>query len=564
MHDLVIRGATVVDGTGALGYPADVAVTDGRIAAIGDHSAPDFGSAAQTVSADGLVLAPGVIDPHTHYDAQITWDPSASPSLALGVTTVVMGNCGFTIAPCRPADRELTLKNLTQVEGMSLNALLQGTDWGFETFPQYLDMLAHNGVGPNVAAYCGHSSLRTWVMGAQASERSATPAEVAQMKALLTDALSAGALGFATSTFEGHNGWGGTPMPSRLADEAEMRALVGVLGEAGRGCFMLTKGRNDRIEFFESLAAATGRPILVAAVVHDDANPEGAMADIVGIEAAAARGHPVYAQVPCTPISMDLKLTGFYAFEGMQSWKPAIGLYEQPEALAKLYSDSSFRAAVKEELVAPGALNRFTEQWDLMEILEVAKPEHEELVHRTVGELARESGVHPLDWMLDFGIDEGFECVFNAQVLNSNEEKLLPLLKSKRTSIALSDAGAHLSLFCDAGYALHLLSRWVRERGDFTLEEAVHRLTGAQADIYGIAGRGRLAVGNAADLWLFDKDQVGRAPKQRVADLPAGAERLVAGAVGVHGVWVNGIRVVDESGLTLAGERPGEVLREFS
>ena len=559
MHDLVIKGATVVDGTGSAGYVADVAVVGGRIAAVG----ADVGPGKEAIDAAGLTLTPGIIDPHTHYDAQITWDPSASPSLELGVTTVLMGNCGFTIAPCRPDDRELTLKNLTQVEGMSLDALLTGTHWEFETFPEYLDMLESRGVGPNVATYCGHSSLRTWVMGAEASTRAAEEEEVAEMKRLLLEALDAGAAGFATSTFEGHNGWGGTPMPSRLADRREIETLVGALGEAGRGCFMLTKGRNDDVAFFEQLARESGRPILVAAVVYDDANPDGAGNDIAGIEAAAERGHPVYAQVPCTPISMDLKLTGFYAFEGMQAWKPAIGLYEKPERLTELYSDSAFRSAVKEELVAPGALNRFTDQWDLMEILEVSKPQHEHLVHRTVGELAREEGKHPLDWMLDFGIAEDFETTFNAQILNSNEDEVLKLLKSERTSITLSDAGAHLSLFCDAGFALHMLSRWVRERGDFSLEEAVHRLTGAQAEIYGLKDRGTIAPGQAADLFLFDAAHVGRAPKQRVSDLPAQASRLVTGAVGVEGVWVNGIRVVDDSGLVLGGARPGHVLREF-
>lgn len=564
MHDLVIKGAKVVDGTGAPAFIADVAVANGRITSVVSADTADIGDAAEVIDASGLTLAPGIIDPHTHYDAQITWDPSASPSLELGVTTVLMGNCGFTIAPCRPADREITLKNLTQVEGMSLDALVTGTQWEFETFPEYLDMLESKGVGPNVATYCGHSSLRTWVMGAEASERAATAEEVAEMKRLLLEALSAGAAGFATSTFEGHNGWGGTPMPSRLADIHELETLVGALGEVGRGCFMLTKGRQDQIEFFEKLAADTGRPILVAAVVHDDANPDGASSDIRGIEEAASRGYPVYAQVPCTPISMDLKLNGFYAFEGMQSWKPAIGLYERPDELATLYSDPSFRSAVKEELVAPGALNRFTDQWDLMEILEVSKREHDDLVHRTVGELAREEGKHPLDWMLDFGIKERFEATFNAQILNSNEDEVLKLLKSDRTSITLSDAGAHLSLFCDAGFALHFLSRWVRERGDFSLEEAVHRLTGAQADIYGLKDRGTIAPGQGADLFLFDANKVGRAPKQRLSDLPSGASRLVTGAVGVVGVWVNGTRVVDKTGLTLGDTRPGQVLREFA
>ncbi|MCB1744871.1 MAG: amidohydrolase family protein [Gammaproteobacteria bacterium] len=564
MHDLLFVNATVVDGTGAPARRASLAVRDGRISAIVDGADADPGPARVRIDADGRVLAPGIIDPHTHYDAQITWDPSASPSLGLGVTTVIMGNCGFTIAPCKPGDRDRTLKNLTQVEGMSLDALQAGTRWDFETFPQYLQMLRRNGVAPNVATYCGHSSLRTYVMGEAATERAATADEIAQMRGLLIEALDNGAIGFATSTFEGHNGWGGVPMPSRLADAEELDALIGALGETGKGCFMLTKGRNDRIDRFEQLAARTGRPMVVAAIAYDKANPQAAIGDIRAIEAAAERGQPVYAQVPCTPISMDLTLTGFYAFEGLASWKPAIGLYHDKPKLAALYADPAFRAAVKQELVAPGALNRFTDQWHLMEILEPARAEHRHYTHRNIAELAEVDGKHPLDWLLDFGASEDFDTLFNAQILNADETEVLKLLKSPRTSITLSDAGAHLSLFCDAGFALHMLSRWVRERGDFTLEEAVHRLTGAQADIYGIPDRGRLRVGAAADLILFDAQTVGRTPKQRTRDLPAGAARLVTGSTGLHGVWVNGVRTVEDDRLVVGNATPGEVLERFA
>ena len=238
MNDLLIRDVLIVDGTAATPVRGDVAVCDGRVQAVGkcDSKAVDI------VDGEGLALAPGIIDSHTHYDAQITWDPWTTPSVSLGVTTVIMGNCGFTIAPCREADRELTLANLTQVEGMSLEALSEGTRWGFTTFGEYLDFLEGNGVGPNVACYCGHSALRMNVMGQAAAERAATDEEVDAMQTLLAEALSQGAAGFATSTFEGHNGRGGRPMPSRLAEEGEIFALVRTLGEHGHGNFMLTKG----------------------------------------------------------------------------------------------------------------------------------------------------------------------------------------------------------------------------------------------------------------------------------------------------------------------------------
>ncbi|HEX2892244.1 amidohydrolase family protein [Vineibacter terrae] len=209
MFDLVIKDATIYDGTGGTARHGDLAVTDGRIAAIGGR----LGPARDTVKADGLALAPGIIDGHTHYDAQITWDPFIDPSPALGVTTAVLGNCGFTIAPCKPADRDLTMRHLTHVEGMSLDALRAGIRWDFESFPQYLDMLARQGVGPNVACFAGHSAIRTFVMGAEATERAATDGEIARMAALVREAMEAGAIGFATSTAEAHNGEGGTPMP---------------------------------------------------------------------------------------------------------------------------------------------------------------------------------------------------------------------------------------------------------------------------------------------------------------------------------------------------------------
>jgi N-acyl-D-amino-acid deacylase len=560
MHDLVIRNALIADGTGAPARVGSVAVAGTTIVRLGK----DVGPARETIEADGLVLAPGIIDSHTHYDAQLTWDPYASPSTALGVTSVVIGNCGFTIAPCRPADRERTLRNLTQVEGMSLEALVAGTRWEFETFPQYLDMLTRIGTVPNVAAFCGHSSLRTWVMGEDATRRAATPEEVGAMRALLKGAMQAGAVGFANSTFEGHNGWGGAPMPSRLAEDTETRALVNVLGEAGRGLYMLTKGSRTSIPYLESLAADSGRPIMIAALQYDHANPSRVFEDLEKIAAAVGRGRRLYGQVACTPVTMDFKLDSAYLFEAMQAWKPAIARYGKPEELKALYADPGFRAAVKRELVAPGSYNRFTDQWHTVEIVEAARPENAPLEGKNAKDLAAAAGQDPLDWLLDFGGAEGFRTLFTAQIINIDESKVKLLLKDPNASVALSDAGAHLTLFCDAGFGLHMLSRWVRERGDLTLEEAVHELSGKPARIFGFKGRGTIAPGQAADLLLFDRDKVGRGPKTRVRDLPAGAARLVTSALGIHGVWVNGACIAGERGLIEGAGRPGRILRDFS
>lgn len=559
MHDLAIRNAIICDGSGASRYAGELAVTDGRIAEIG----VTVGPAREELDAGGQVLAPGIIDNHTHYDAQITWDPYASPTLALGVTTLIMGNCGFTIAPCRAADREKTLKNLTQVEGMSLDALLQGTSTDYESFSDYLALIASLGVVPNVAVYCGHSSIRTWVMGDDAVKRTATDAEVGAMKGVIKDALEQGAIGFSTSTFEGHNGWGGTPMPSRFADKAEMDALVGTLGEVGAGRFMLTKGNPSPVDYLESLARNTGRPVAVAAIQYDHSKPDRAFADMRGIGAAVERGSRMMGQVACTAISMDFTLRGAYLFEALKSWKPAIGLYDDVAALHGFYRQPAFRDAMRAELLDPAALNRFTDQWDKVEVLKVAKDENKSLEGCMVGQLAVADGKDPLDWLLDFSASEDFATMFNAQILNADEDEVVKLLKDPNSTIGLADAGAHLFLFCDADFGLHLLGHWTRERGDFSLEEAVAELTSKQADAYGIRERGRLQKGFYADLLLFDPATVGRGKKERVFDLPAGASRLVRGGQGVTGIWVNGVRVANESGVIRNGVRPGQVLRDF-
>src|SRR6266853_2832689 len=332
MHDLLISGAHLVDGTGAPPYAASLAVSGGRIAAIGR----DLGAARETVDAGGLMLAPGIIDGHTHYDAQITWDPYADPSLSLGVTTIVIGNGGFTIAPCKPRDRDLTMRNLTHVEGMSLGALRAGIRWDFESFADYLAMIEKSGVGPNVAAFVGHSSLRTFVLGEDASRRAATPGEVLAMQALVREAMAAGAVGFATSTNEPHNGENGIPMPSRLADDAELRGLVTAMGESGRGIFMLTRGTMTGIPYLETLAADSGRPVLIAALQHNPLNPDGVFARVREIKAARARNRKLIAQVSCTPLTMDFTLASPYCFESLAAWKPAMEVHG--EALKTIYA----------------------------------------------------------------------------------------------------------------------------------------------------------------------------------------------------------------------------------
>ncbi len=560
MFDLVIKDAEIFDGSGAKPVHGDLGVMAGKIAAIGGK----LGTAKETVKAGGLALAPGIIDGHTHYDAQITWDPFVDPSPALGVTTAVLGNCGFTIAPCKPADRDITMRNLTHVEGMSLDALRSGIRWEFESFPQYLDMLQRLGVGPNVACFSGHSSVRTWVMGAEATERTATDEEIAKMAALVREAMAAGAVGFASSTAEAHNGEGGTPMPSRLADDKELRTLVKAMGDSGRGVYMLTRGGKTSIPYLESIAAEAKRPVVIAALFHSNTNPTAAFTVLSQVNEARARGHRLVAQTSCCPLSMDFTFRSPYLFESMKSWKPAMAAHDEA-ALKKIYADPAWRQAVKAEVAERRGQLVFNGEWDKLFVVEVAKPEHRAMEGATLAELAKAANKEPFDFIFDLALSEDLGTTFVAQLLHNDEKAVGRILADPDTHISLSDAGAHLTFFCDAGFGLHLMGHWSRDLGVLDLPQAVHRLTGQPAKLFGIEGRGLLREGYAADLMLFDPKTVARGPKRRAHDLPAGAARLTTSAVGLHGVWINGCHVADAKGFCADPKsRPGEVLRRFA
>lgn len=558
MYDLLIRNARIFDGTGAPSIHGDLAVKDGRIAAIGSN----LGSAAETVDARGMALMPGIIDGHTHLDAQLTWDAYADPSPALGVTTVVIGNCGFTLAPCRPQDRDLTLRNLTQVEGMSLTALRAGVNWQFSTFPEYLGFLEKRGVGPNVAAFVGHSSVRTYVMGDDASQRAATDAEILQMAQLIEEAMRAGAVGFSSTTAPQHNGENGTPMPSRLADMRELEALTGVLKDVRKGVFMVTRGDATPISSLEALAAKNGRPILISGFLHNPANPGKHARGLAELAAARSRGNKLVGEVTCCPLTMDFTAESAYMFEGFPAWKPAMAA--RGNALRKLYDDSGFRASVKEDLEKLKGLRAFNSEWDKLLVVEVAKRSNAGFEGRSIADIAREQGKHPLDALLDLALNEDLKTQFTAILLNSDPVEVAKILQDPENYVTLSDAGAHITFFCDAGFGLHLLGHWVRDQKAIALEEAVRKLTSQPADLFGIQDRGRLQLGMAADLLMFDPATVGRGKNTRVHDFPADAARLITPGFGVQGVWVNGVRIVDADGKLRRERTPGSVLREFA
>jgi N-acyl-D-aspartate/D-glutamate deacylase len=556
MYDLIISGARVADGSGAPLRTADLAVADGRIVAIGKLAEP----ARERVDADGLVLAPGIVDVHTHYDAQLTWDRTASPSPSLGVTTVVIGNCGFTIAPCPAAQRDLVARNLSEVEGMPLEALREGIDWSFETFREYLDLLEKKGGYPNVAAFIGHSTVRTAVMGEHASRRAAMADEVAAMRRLVDEGMAAGAVGLSSSASENHSGFGGVPMPSRLAAESEFRALAGALGAAGRGIYQMTAGPTTTVAFLESLARDTGRPVIFTSVFQNDAFPERGPGQLADCAAAQARGAEVYGQTSCQPLTMDFTLANAYPMHSLPVWSglKAAGKAELRQALA----DPAFRDGFRDQLRNPRKGTLFYGSWQRIQVATAARPENRGLEGRTLAEIA--GSRDPVDVFFDLGLAEDLDTVFSAQLVNADEEKLAPLLRHDCGVIALSDAGAHLSFLCDAGYGLHLLGHWVRDRKVFTVEEAVRKLTSIPATIYGIKGRGRLAEGYAADLLLFDPATVAPSKPLRRADLPGGHTRVTRSPIGVAGVWVNGTRLFENGEELPVTRAPGKVLRDFA
>jgi N-acyl-D-amino-acid deacylase len=560
MTDLVIRGATVVDGLGNAPRRADVAVKDGRIEAIGDIK----GGGAKTVDGGGLTLSPGIIDVHTHYDAQVTWDATLSPSPSLGVTTAVMGNCGFGIVPATPAGRDLVIRNLSVVEGMDLDALRTGIKWDFESFGDYMAMLRRRSPYANVAVLAGHSTIRTAVMGEAASQRKdATPEELAKMKAMVVDAMANGAIGLGASYSLNHSGYGGVPMPSTIAPMDELDALVGAMGPRGKGVIAIASGVKTPQEL-EPMAAKHGRPFFqgTGMAMYNEQDPARSLRIFDDCAAAIRRGNGLYIQIPCQPLSFDFTMANAYPFYSHPAFDP-IKAYT-PEQLKTAYRDASWRAQFRENAQNPRPGMIFQGDWHRVMVAVAHKPANAKYVNRYISEIAKSEGRDPLDVMLDIALDEDLETAFLGRFLNVGDDGVAKLLKHEAGVVALSDAGAHLIYMCDAGFGLHFLARWVRERGDFDMAEGIRRLTSHPADLYGIQNRGRITVGAQADLLLFDAATVGVSPAERVADLPGGGRRTIRRPTGVHGVFCNGVMTFDGKDYVKHDKGPGQVLDRFN
>ncbi len=554
-YDLIIRNGLVVDGTGSAPRMADVAVSGGKIAEIGKVS----GSAAREIDAEGRAVAPGFIDPHTHYDAQICWDKALTPSPWHGVTTVVNGNCGVGVAPVAPAMREVAMHDLVNVEGMPYEVMANNIPWSWESFPQFLDALDQRGAAVNQVYLAPLTPFRYYVMGSAAVDRAATPDETQKIAALIHEAVKAGAVGFSTTMLPNHIGHGGRPLACRQADNAELAAYARAVGSTGRGTIQLALTPevsvvSDRdYEVLDLLLRESGRPVTWSALLYRDDKPDACDKSLVRLKPLLERG--AVPQTSALPLSRDMSLRSPFSFMGFKSWHGVFNK-EIPEQIAFL-KNTEFRNRFREELKGPA---QFTGNWEMIRVNQVENPALKQHEGKTVAQLARETGKDGVDAMIDFAISDNLGTEFTAAILNTNREGVLKNLNNPNLMIGLADGGAHVAQLCDAGYPTYLLGTWVRERKAIPLELAVHKLTAKPADVFGLKDRGRLKAGFAGDIVVFDPATVNSAahPEKR-NDLPGGAKRVVMQSQGVDYTIVNGTVVYERGNMT--GAMPGRILR---
>jgi len=544
--DIVIRGGTVFDGTGAPGHTADVAIAEGVIREIGPNLRGD-----RELDAAGCAVAPGFIDIHTHYDAQVFWDPALRPSSYHGVTTVVAGNCGFAIAPTRPEHRDVIVGTLENVEDMDAATLNAGVIWDFETFPEYLESVRRRGTVLNFTAYCGHSALRLYVMGDAAYERAATADEIDRMGQLVREAIDAGAAGFSTSFSYAHRGVDGKPVPSRFAERDEVEGLFLAAGQAGKGVVLITPGEQCSYADVYEWQPRVGRPFTYPLF----AAPGGKHLEPVRLhEQGLSRGAQVWPQVTPRPLTMQFTMADAYSLNTGKVFGEL--MQGDREARIAAYRDPAWRARAAEDLESSPMRPR----WKTFEVSESQR--FPDLEGRRVSDLAQERGCSPLDVLCELSLAEDLTTRFRAYIANDDVEAVGHLLTHESVALGLSDAGAHVDQLCDAPLPTDLLGTWVRERQVMPIEQAVHKLTGEPADMFGFVRRGYLREGNWGDVCVFDPQTVGTGPLRRVRDFPADGERLTAEEPsGVRHVLVNGTPIrTDESQLdsleALPGTRP--------
>jgi N-acyl-D-aspartate/D-glutamate deacylase len=575
MLDLVIRGATIVDGTGTPGRRGDVGVRDGRIVAVahadGDAGGHSAGAgvdeeSAEVLDAGGLVVCPGFVDPHTHYDAQLFWDPLATPSNVHGVTTVVAGNCGFTLAPLHAADADYLRRMMARVEGMPLEALEHGVDWRWESFGEYLDRLDGR-IGVNAGFMVGHCALRRYVMGAEAIGHEATRAQLDAMVDLLHTSIDAGGLGLSTTLSSTHSDGDGQPVASRHAARDELLALCAAVGEH-EGTFLegafeggLDTFSDDEIELVAAMSAAAGRSINWNVLTVDSSVPGRVPRQLGAADRAAELGGRVVALTMPVLVPMNMSFGTFCALWLMPGWGDVMRLPHDQKKLA--LADPEVRRLLVEgsHSEAAGVFRRLA-GWDRYVIGDTFSPANEGLTGRVVGDIAAERAQGPFDTLVEIVSADDFRTVLWPMPTDNDDESWRMrqhVWEDPRAMLGGSDAGAHLDRMCGSTYTTRLLADCLRGRRLATLERAVQMLTQEPAELFGLVDRGTVAVGNHADLVVFDPESVGAEHARLVEDLPGGSARLTAGSQGVVRVYVSGVATVVDGRAT--GATPGRIMR---
>ncbi|MDA2966404.1 MAG: amidohydrolase family protein [Actinomycetota bacterium] len=533
----VIKNGLVVDGTGNPGFLADVLIEGDRVIEIGPNLQGDV-----VIDASGRVVAPGFIDIHTHYDAQAFWDPALTPSCYHGVTTVVAGNCGFSIAPTRPQDRALIANTMEKVEDMDPATLNAGIPWDFESFPEYLASIEQHGTLLNFAAYVGHTPLRIFVMGDQSVGRAATTDEISRMTNLVSEAMAAGAAGFATSFAVTHRGADGQPIPSRWAAADEIEALCKAVGDSGRGVIGVNGGENLSFADCYVLQPKVGAPITYTALLTTS---QGTHLKAVEVhQEGLARGIDVWPQVSCRPLCFSMTMVEPFTLNTSPIFAELM-----PKSIDE--RRTAFASHEWRNRVRVGWENKqgLIPRWDSYEIMDA--PSSPDLVGRCLTDIANETGADPFDLLLELALLEpDLKLRVRAMLANDDAEGVAMLLNTEGCTLGLSDAGAHVGQLCDAVLSTDLLGSWVRDKKVLTLENAVHKLTQVQADLFGFTDRGILRVGALADIVVFDAATVSPGPVRRVVDFPANGERLTADQpTGMHHSFVNGVEVQRDGNL---------------